>query len=163
MTTSTTTSTEFDLVRSILATAAEGELKTKGPDYAHHKTDGSVDRLANFKGVASRLEGAPTDLTTVCAVYLEKHIFAIERAVKDRKLSSESLLGRFADARNYLDLLLACFTESNPEMVPEIASVTRPTMTDLMVEPETIPDLSAAEEPWTLARVEPEEQADGGG
>ncbi len=110
---------EFDLVRSILAKASEGELTTKGPDYAHHKTDGSVDRLANFKGVASRID---SDLTTVCAVYLEKHIFAIERAVKDRKLSSEALLGRFADARNYLDLLLACFVESNPEMVPEIAT-----------------------------------------
>ncbi len=115
-----TTPTEFDLIRSILAKASEGELATKGPDYAHHTKDGEVDRLANFKGVSNRLEGAPTDLTTVCAVYLEKHIFAIERAVKDRALSSESLLGRFADARNYLDLLLACFAESNPDMVPEI-------------------------------------------
>ncbi len=121
-----TTPTEFDLIRSILAKAAEGELATKGPDYAHHTEDGEVDRLANFKGVEARLEGAPVDLTTVCAVYFEKHIFAIERAVKDRKLSSESLLSRFADARNYLDLLLACFTESNPEMVPE---VTQPSYT----------------------------------
>ncbi len=135
---------EFDLVRSILAKASDGELTTKGPDYAHHATDGSVDRLANFKGVAARLEGAPMDLTTVCAVYFEKHIFAIERAVKDRKLSSEALLGRFADARNYLDLLLACFAESNPDMVPEVTGLwvtedaaTRPTHTDMMVEPET--------------------------
>jgi hypothetical protein len=116
-----TTPTEFDLVRSILAAVAEGELATKGPDYAHHLNQGEIDRLANFKGVAARLEGAPTDLTTVCAVYFEKHIFAIERAVKDRQLSSEGLLGRFADARNYLDLLLACFAESNPELVPGVA------------------------------------------
>ncbi len=115
-----TTQTEFDLIRSILAKSAQGELETKGPDYAHHTEDGEVDRLANFKGVAARLEGAPLDLTTVCAVYFEKHIFAIERAVKDRKLTSEALLGRIADARNYLDLLLACFAESNPDMVPEI-------------------------------------------
>lgn len=114
---------EFNLVRSVLAKTAEGELTTKGPDYAHHDTGtGELDRLANFKEVAHRLEGAPLDQTTVCAVYLEKHIVAIERAIKDRKLSSEGLLGRFADARNYLDLLLACFAESNPLMVPQLSA-----------------------------------------
>ena len=114
---------EFDLVRSILAKEADGELVTKGPDYAHHDTGtGELDRLANFKEVAHRLEGAPMDLTTVCAVYFEKHVVAIERAVKDRKLSSEALIGRFADARNYLDLLLACFAESDPLMVPKLSA-----------------------------------------
>lgn len=117
-----TTPLEFELVRSILATNAEKELTTKGPDYAHHDTGtGEMDRLANFKEVAHRLEGAPLDQTTVCMVYLEKHALAIERAVKERKLSSENLLGRFADLRNYLDLLLACFAESDPGMVPELA------------------------------------------
>lgn len=115
---------EFDLVRSILAKAADGELESKGPDYAHHSTDGTVDRLANFKEVAHRLEGAPLDATTVCAVYLEKHVVAIEKAIKARKLSSEPLLSRFTDARNYLDLLLACFAETNGDMVPELTPET---------------------------------------
>lgn len=138
---------EFDLVRSILAKAAEGELTTKGPDYAHHDTGtGELDRLANFKEVAHRLEGAPLDLTTVCAVYFEKHVVAIERAVKDRKLSSEALLGRFADACNYLDLLLACFAESNPDMVPQLsAKLDEASTTDAKVPADQIPPISITE------------------
>ena len=88
-------------------------------------------------------------------MYLEKHIFAIERAVKDRALSSESLLSRFADARNYLDLLLACFSESNPDMVPEI------TESPNTATPRVIAGDKGTRVPIIL-KPQPEEDQDGG-
>ena len=84
-------------------------LLMKGADYANN-----TDRLINFKQVGDMLG---VDQTVVAGVYFLKHVTAICRAVRDRKLSSEPLLARFDDATNYLMLLLACFDETNPNLV----------------------------------------------
>jgi hypothetical protein len=81
-------------------------LVDKGADYADQGVFGD-EKLANFKEVAKRLAGAPLDATTICAVYWLKHVIAIERWVRDRKVSSEPIEGRFDDESNYNLLLRA--------------------------------------------------------
>jgi len=108
---------------------------TKGADYAEGYEEAvgatEVDRLANFKLVASLLKGAPLDATTVCAVYWIKHVTAILKGVRDRRVDSEELLGRFFDERNYSLLLEANLTETNPELVPPVEVVDQAPVTPI--------------------------------
>jgi hypothetical protein len=97
------------LVREARA-AQDDILLTKGADYADQGVFGD-DKLANFKEVERRLRGAPLDATTICAVYWLKHVIAMERWVRDRKVSSEPIEGRFDDEANYNPLLRACAQE----------------------------------------------------
>lgn len=92
-------------------------MAVKGADYAEGMGEMEEDRLANFKLVNILLAGAPMDQTTACAVYLIKHIAAVCKAVRERKLASEPLKGRLVDLRNYVLLLEANFHETNPDLV----------------------------------------------
>ena len=85
---------------------------TKGTEY----TLGSDDKLANFKNVASTTGLTPLQ---VWSVYFQKHIASILNYVKDGKIYSEPIRGRFQDARNYLALGIALIDELNaPQTTP---------------------------------------------
>jgi hypothetical protein len=73
-------------------------------------TMGSDDVLANFKRVG-HAAGIPA--SKVALVYFLKHVDSISAYVKDREAVSQSepMMGRFADARNYLTLMAACLAE----------------------------------------------------
>jgi hypothetical protein len=86
-----------NVAESLLAEANAIEV-SKRPGY----TGGSEDVLANFKRIAERLHMTPEQ---VWAVYFAKHTDAIMTAMTQPTLPvSEALLGRFADAINYLKL-----------------------------------------------------------
>lgn len=115
--------TQFEELVTRTEAANKAERLVKGNDYA--KPD--EDILSNFKELADRLAGAPMDAITVWAVYLEKHIFAIERFVRDRQLSSETIESRFTDASNYLHLGRALLQEARQE---ETINETAPAQVD---------------------------------
>ena len=46
---------------------------------------------------------------------------AITKAIRERRVGSEPLFGRFVDEANYNALLLACFAEVAPGLVPEVS------------------------------------------
>lgn len=94
----------FDAFREVFDHQCTGELARKGPDYCHGK-----DRLENFKETAREWGLDPVE---VWGIYFGKHIAAIRKYVKDRKVSSEPIRSRFMDARNYLDLGLALIEEA---------------------------------------------------
>ena len=87
-------------------------LIAKGWDY----TQGSDDRLLNFKEVASLTGMTPLQ---VWAVYWMKHVFAICTYVKFGKLSSEGIKSRFIDEANYNVLGAALLNEMKPAKRPE--------------------------------------------
>lgn len=97
--------TEYDKVANgLLSLAHEIEI-SKRPGY----TGGSIDVLANFKGVAARA-GITTE--QAWAVYFLKHIDAIVSIMTKPELAvSEAPPGRFADAVNYLKLGYAILQE----------------------------------------------------
>ena len=72
-------------------------MTTKGHDYTQGR-----GRLANFYTNATRL-GVPA--RTILAVYLNKHLDAIETFLRDGAVKSEPIEGRICDAINYLLLL----------------------------------------------------------
>lgn len=80
----------------------------KGGEYAHGN-----DRLDNFKRNATTLNLNPEE---VWAVYFHKHVDAIDTYIQDIRAGvsrprSESILGRFDDAINYLLLGKAIVVE----------------------------------------------------
>ena len=81
---------------------------SKGDDY----TNDDSDRLANFKRNA-KLTGMTSG--QVWSIYFMKHIDAILTYIRTGKLSSEGLIGRINDARNYLVLLACLFQEAQDE------------------------------------------------
>ena len=81
-------------------------LITKGHDY----TQGSDDRLLNFKEVAQLTGMTPIQ---VWGIYWLKHVFAICTYIKFGKVSSEAIEGRFLDEANYNLLGLALIDESS--------------------------------------------------
>lgn len=104
-------SDEFFKAREELASACLGVLESKGKDYAGDGDD--KDRLANFKVVAMLLKMFNVDQSTpegTWCTYFLKHVFAI-LAFMGQRTESEPILGRFVDARNYLDLGYALVTE----------------------------------------------------
>ena len=89
---------------SLLLTA-DGIENAKRPAY----TGANTDVLHNFKSVAARLKLTPME---VWSVYFLKHVDAILSAAKDPNIpQAEPLVGRFADAVNYLKLGYALYSE----------------------------------------------------
>lgn len=77
--------------------ACDAILKVKGNDY----TQGD-DRLKNFDRNGARLGLRPEQ---VLAVYMNKHLDAIETYLRRGAVESEPIEGRIQDAINYLLLL----------------------------------------------------------
>lgn len=97
--------TEYQKIKEILIDRGWQIENDKRPSY----TIGSEDVLANFKRVADR---ANTGATNVAVIYLLKHIDSILAMVNNPDLpQAEPVLDRFADASNYLALLLALLVE----------------------------------------------------
>ena len=97
--------TEYDKVAGALLALAHDIEVSKRPGY----TGGSIDVLANFKGVAAKA-GITTE--QAWAVYFLKHIDAILSIMTKPDLPvSEEPPGRFADAINYLKLGFAILRE----------------------------------------------------
>lgn len=72
-------------------------------------TIGSEDVLKNFKRVADRLGLTPMQ---VWGVYFLKHVDSLTAYAKDKDIpQAEAMIGRFADAMNYLDLGYALMKE----------------------------------------------------
>ena len=78
-------------------------LQKKGVDYS----DGA-DRLSGFKQAGRRLGITPLQ---VLGVYLDKHLAAIGRYIREGQVESEPIQGRIDDAQNFLVLLLALIEE----------------------------------------------------
>jgi hypothetical protein len=99
------TLTEFEVISSKLLNEASTITHAKRPAY----TQGDPDVLKNFKSIASRLGIRPMQ---VWAVYFNKHIDAINSVAKDPTIpQAEAIIGRFADAINYLQLGFALLEE----------------------------------------------------
>lgn len=78
----------------------------KSIEYTRH----SKNRLANFERIAEKYQ---VSREVVLAVYLEKHLDGIADYIKEGGKGdvSEPVIGRIADAQNYLDLLAAMVAE----------------------------------------------------
>ena len=98
----------FTALRSELNKAAEEVLQKKGYDY----TQNGNDKLMNFKSTAAKLGLTPMQIT---AVFLLKQIDALCTLATFGSVESEPPLQRFVDARNYIDLMYACFIEAKDE------------------------------------------------
>lgn len=97
---------EYDRIQSHVRSVARVVEEDKRPAY----TMGSDDVLANFKRVGKAAGIAPSQ---VALVYCLKHIDSISAYIKNRDAISQSepMIGRFCDAKNYLDLIVACLVE----------------------------------------------------
>jgi len=79
-------------------------LLDKGADYTAGKKD--QDAYANFRLVATLLEGAPITPYTVAMIYKLKHVFSLLTFCKTGiQESGEGLEGRHMDDRNYTFIL----------------------------------------------------------
>jgi hypothetical protein len=90
---------EFWYLRGELDNLCVSILNSKGADYARDKELG--DKLGNFRRIAALLGREPRE---IWLVYFLKHIDALTRWALTGGVESEPLEGRFADARNYIDL-----------------------------------------------------------
>lgn len=102
-------SDEFSKLREELSQLRSFIMGSKGYEYA--RGDVEDNRLANFEAVGAVLGVAPHVAT---ALYLQKHIDSIMKAVRTGEAGSEPLIARFADAMNYLELLYACMRVHSP-------------------------------------------------
>jgi hypothetical protein len=83
--------------------ACDRLLATKGNDYKGAPTgDADRDRLGNFYRAAEKHGTSPF---LVLAVYLGKHLEAIDAFVRNGQAESEPIDGRIQDVINYLLLL----------------------------------------------------------
>lgn len=101
-------------LRTQLLTEAEQITQAKQPGY----TVGRKDVLSNFKTVAERMGVTPMQ---AWGVYFLKHVDSIVAYAKDPKIpQGEAMVGRFADAINYLCLGWALYHDNkgNPFEVP---------------------------------------------
>lgn len=99
-------SSTFDTLRAQLAFDRENIVIQKRPEY----TEGNVDVLNNFKILATELGITPIQ---VWYVYFRKHVASIGQfAASPTRTMSEPIIGRIADAMNYLDLLNALIQET---------------------------------------------------
>ena len=92
----------FKKHRTELNLTCEAILGVKGQDYTIGNQEG--DKLYNFREVGKQLG---IDTLDVAAIYWLKHVYAILAYVKSKKEGSEPIKLRFADARNYIDLMYA--------------------------------------------------------
>lgn len=98
---------DFESFASKFVKGMENLLVAKGGDYS---TD--TDRLSNFKEQA-KLLGVPARV--IWAVYCHKHIDAVDRWVREGKLTSETIRSRFLDLANYALLGAALAEDFNSE------------------------------------------------
>jgi hypothetical protein len=105
---------EFNRWRAAFDITCTEVLQTKGQDYS------GDDRLGNFRRLAERLGLTPLQ---IWAVYFTKHIDAIMTFARTGRVASEPIRGRFADARNYLDLGLAMIEEAQDAAQSKPATV----------------------------------------
>jgi hypothetical protein len=99
------TLSQYETTAKSLLDEAERIADAKRPAY----TLGNEDVLYNFKSVAQRAGITPMQ---AWAVYFNKHIDAINTMAKDPTLpQAEAIIGRFADAINYLQLGYALLGE----------------------------------------------------
>jgi hypothetical protein len=97
-----------------LRSAEDSIMVGKGAEY----TMGSEDVNANFKLVASLLDGAPLDDLTVAAVYMLKHLCSVCDYVVRRPStppSGEGIEGRISDLRNYAGIIMSIIEEHQTE------------------------------------------------
>ena len=73
-------------------------------------TRASKDRLANFKRLGDKLG---QKMEVVLGVYLHKHLDSIYHYIASGDEGFEGIIGRIADAQNYLYLLQAMVVERN--------------------------------------------------
>jgi len=94
-------SEEFFELRARLNDECERIMRGKNPVY----TIGSDNYVKNFQSIAARLGASPE---FIALVYLHKHFDSIvSHVVNGRVQDVEEIDSRFADARNYLDILYA--------------------------------------------------------
>jgi hypothetical protein len=74
----------------------QGILVKKGADYSV-----GDDRLSNFRMIA---ETTGLTMRQVWAVYVNKHLFAVMKWVREGQVESEPIHGRFVDVANYMAL-----------------------------------------------------------
>ena len=100
---------EFQRVRAEFNTICEGILDVKGEDYTVGNQE--ENKLYNFEQVGALLAGEVDYKATmvVASIYWLKHVFAIMAYVRSGKEGSEPMTERFADARNYIDLMYAIY------------------------------------------------------
>ena len=122
-------SEEFDQVRQRLNDYCEGILGVKGQAYARDEQLAAQDRLGNFKRTAELIGADPLQ---VAAIFLMKHVDSLLTWVTEMSDKSslramitssapdlgfiyqaggEPIEGRFADARNYVDLMFGLAVE----------------------------------------------------
>jgi hypothetical protein len=102
------TATVFDEVTESLHRNAGSIAARKRPDY----TQESADVLANFKDAARDAGITPMQ---AWLIHFQKQYSAIARHVKNPQgIPSESILSRFADLLNYIDLGHALYVEKAP-------------------------------------------------
>lgn len=93
-------------LRTELLTEAEKITQAKQPGYIM----GRADALSNFKTVAERMGVTPMQ---AWGIYFLKHVDSISAYAKDPKIpQGEAMIGRFADAINYLCLGWALYQDS---------------------------------------------------
>jgi hypothetical protein len=104
---------DYDLIKKGIRRVQDDIETAKRPAY----TVGSRDVLANFKRVAERSGITPLQCILV---YFLKHIDSIQSAVGVHTSASEGeipqaepIVERFADAANYLNLMLALMIEEH--------------------------------------------------
>ncbi len=103
------TNEEFVDLRDKFNDECEEAMKLKGEAY----TQGTSDRLANFKKNAEKLGLTPLQ---VWSVYFGKHLDAIYFYLRSGKAGPEGVRENLKDARNYIDLGLALITEYTKEI-----------------------------------------------
>lgn len=125
-------SKEFDQVRERLNDYCDGILGIKGEAYARDEQLEAADRLGNFKRTA---EGVGADPLQVAGILLMKHVDALLTWVMEMSegpsvirafvtsaspsspppfvltAGGEPIEGRFADIRNYVDLMFGLAVE----------------------------------------------------
>lgn len=95
------TSDNFDELCVQLTLLRRDIVLAKRPEY----TEGNADVLNNFKVLAAEIGITPIQ---VWYVYFRKHVASISQfCANPSRTTSEPIVGRIADAMNYLDLLNA--------------------------------------------------------
>ena len=87
-------------------------LQQKGRDYIDFaKGEIDANANANFESVSLFLGGGAIDKYVVLLVYLSKHLLAIMSWIRTKKVESEPIGMRIADAINYLFILWSMIEE----------------------------------------------------
>jgi len=94
-------------------------LDKKGRDY----TQGGTDGFKNFRRMKQRFTRLKADEIDMIAVMLYKQMDAIETWVDFRKLQSEPIDQRIADAVNYLLLMYAAIVEKQGKFEPFVGAL----------------------------------------